>query len=239
MVRLGRLRSVEGEYFLYRKAAKFISEILVALSAVIGLSSIGILIGLGIDLRKPEVVPGDILEEFVLRKDISFALFIYTVLILIVSISDVVFAVILQIGIRQLKLTYCLFWRGATITSLLVCGMLTLAFITMVHDLVPMLGYLPSLISKPFSLWIVNGFIVELGELRSFPFNTVGNNGEVIQGHPPAKPTFSLDDLEGMKNKTTVFYMNQKASGGGGAPGKYTPTSYIVSAKLQSIPEGQ
>lgn len=102
--------------------------------------------------------------------------------------------------------------------------MITLAFVTMVHDLIVVLGYLPSLISKPFCLWVVNGFILELGELRTLPCNSVGPGA-----HPPAKPTFSLGDLESMKRTTTIFDMKQGR--------KSNTTTYIATAKLKSIQE--
>lgn len=61
-----------------------------------------------------------------------------------------------------------------------------------------MLGFLPTLIFKPFALWMVNGFIDELRELENFPVNPMANL-------PPAKPKLSLQDPKQLKRTTTIF----------------------------------
>ncbi|CAL8086715.1 unnamed protein product [Orchesella dallaii] len=217
MSRLGRLNSEEGEYFEYRRPSKFISEILIALSSIVGISSVGILVGLWSQMKDQKNEDGNY--------DKTFALFIYTILILIVCISDIVFSIMLHNGVQKLKLSYCMFWRGATITSLMVVGMLTLAFVVMVHDLIIMLGYLPSLFSKPFSLWIVTAFIHELAELRTFP---VTSTGESVL---PARPSFSMDDPESIKRSTTVFHLKKNLGG------RKNKNPYIITSNLRSIPE--
>lgn len=218
MARLGSLISEEGEYFEYRRPSKFISEILIALSSIVGISSVGILVGLWSQLKdKENHEDGDY--------DKALAFFIYTIVILIVCISDIVFSLLLHNGVQKLKLSYCMFWRGATITSLMVVGMLTLAFVMMVHDLIIMLGYLPSLFSKPFSLWIVTAFIHELAELRTFPTTSTGE--PVL----PARPSFSLDDPERIKRSTTVFQLKKNVGG------RRNKNPYIITSKLRSIPE--
>ncbi|ODM89454.1 hypothetical protein Ocin01_17228 [Orchesella cincta] len=218
MARLGRIYSEEGEYFEYRRPSKFISEILIALSSIVGVSSIGVLIGLGSQLKYMENDEHGSMDK-------AFAIFIYTIVILIVCISDIIFSLFLHNGVQKLKLSYCLFWRGATITSLIVVGMLTLAFVTMVHDLILMLGYLPSLFSKPFSLWVVSAFIQELAELRTFPTTSTG--ASIL----PSRPSFSMDDPESIKRSTTVFHLKKNF---GGTRNK---SPYIITSKLRSIPE--
>lgn len=117
----------------------------------------------------------------------------------------------------QISLGRCLLWRGASIATLLLFGCMTIAFLAMMKSPSILLGFLPTLIFKPFGLWIVGGFISELRELENFPSST--------NSLPPAKPTLSLSNPEMMKRTTTIFRRESAAR----------PPSVVT--KITPIPE--
>ncbi len=88
-----------------------------------------------------------------------------------------------------------LLWRGSALATLALFGLVTISFVFMMKSATILLGFTPSLIFKPFAIWIVGGFIKELRQLENFPVNSI----------PPVKPRLSLQYPEMIKNTTTIF----------------------------------
>lgn len=98
----------------------------------------------------------------------------------------------------QISLGRCLLWRGSACATFGLFGLMTIAFVSMMKTPTIVLGFLPTLIFKPFALWVVGGFIKELRTLDNFPTNSTIN-------FPPAKPTLSLQHPQNTRRTTMIF----------------------------------
>ena len=131
----------------------------------------------------------------------------------------------------------CLFWYRCTITSLIAFSLFSVAFGVLLKSPLVLLGLLPSLIFKPFALWLVSAFIEDIYDAirKSIPatqlivpleivgqdmFDSSSRSDTALlrqissSSSAPNTATTSLGSYgrEEMKKKTTVFLLNRQVS---------------------------
>jgi len=195
-----------GEYFQYRLPSKFIGEVQIAVAMA---ESIGAIVSLASFANK--------LAPQTHERDLVVGYITFSVVIVLVAVMDVGFGLILISATKRNDLGRCLMWRGSSIATLTIFGLITMGFMVTLKSLIIFLGFLPTLTFKPFALWVVKGFIDELRQLENFPHNT---NTTL----PPVKPTFSLKNPGQIKRSTTVFR-------------RESLLPYVIGSKIRTIPE--
>jgi len=195
-----------GEYFEYRLPSKFIGEVQIAVAMAV---LIGAIITLASYANK--------LAPQAHERDVVVGHITFSVVIVLVAVMDIAFGLILISATKGNNLGRCLMWRGSSFATLTLFGLITMGFMVILKSPIIFLGFLPTLIFKPFAMWVVKGFIDELRQLENFPHNT---NTTL----PPARPTFSLLNPGQIKRSTTVFR-------------RESLLPYVIGSKIRTIAE--
>jgi len=119
---------------------------------------------------------------------------LFLVLTVVVSVTDVCLSVLLIYAARTASLERSLLWQRFTISLLIGYTILTLAFGVLLSTLLVILALIPSLIFKPFAIWVVEGFVTDL---RGLLMKSLAED-----------PMTSLAGPEERKS-TTVFIFNK------------------------------
>jgi len=178
----------QEEISTYQIPARFLGEIHIVLSCLIIACSIGTIVSFYSKI--PEESPS--------AQMLDKGFILYVALTLIVSFVDVCLSVLLICAAKQASLEKCQIWQRFTISLLIAFTILTIAFGVLLSTALVILGLIPSLIYKPFAIWVVDGLIRDLkGHIGAlFPTDSL-------------KALAVAQGLDEDRKSTTVFIYNK------------------------------